>query len=340
MNGPIFVVGANRSGTTLLRLILNAHSRIGIPDELVYFNSEMGGVPIGEWRSPSFSETGYEKFVDRFLLENKDNIEGIDLEAARTVILSGDRDLRRPYEVVLSAWVRGQGKARWGEKTPGNLFYVDVLLEMFPNARFVHVIRDPRAGVNSMQRASFFTNSVVFNAMTREKHHGASVDLLERYIPEAQRITVRYEDLVRDPERAVRALCDFLGEEFEERMMNFHENARRFMRPEAADGFNAAATRPVSTDMLDKWRSELTRREIGIVEALCRREMKAHGYAPLGYSLSIEDRIAMRLRWAYWHLQCWRMRHIRHYVVNYKPFGRVRRRFRRAIRATAPLVLG
>lgn len=69
MKSPIFIVGANRSGTTLLRLILNAHSRIAIPEEVVYFGSFMAGVPIEKWRSPGLSEEAYSDFVHDFVFK-------------------------------------------------------------------------------------------------------------------------------------------------------------------------------------------------------------------------------------------------------------------------------
>ena len=67
MQDPIFVVGANRSGTTLLRLMLNAHSHIAIPDELTYITPYLGGAGIQNWKDPGFSPSRYRSFVQRFV---------------------------------------------------------------------------------------------------------------------------------------------------------------------------------------------------------------------------------------------------------------------------------
>ena len=176
---PIFIVGANRSGTTLLRLLLNAYSRIAIPDELIYLDSHLGGAPIEQWRDPALSPEEYEAFVDRFLDDNCQPLTELDHAALKAEILAGRPDLRRPYRLALEDWAHHHGKDRWGEKTPGNLFYADVLLDMFPEAQFLYVVRDPRAGVASMQKVSFFPDDIVFNALSRRKHDTEGRALLE-----------------------------------------------------------------------------------------------------------------------------------------------------------------
>ena len=119
---PIFIVGANRSGTTLLRLMLNAHPSVGIPEEVVYFGSRMAGVPIEQWRAPGLAPAAYTRFVKNFLETSCAPLGMPDRMALLAEILeSGPADFRHPYQYVLEAWARQHGKPRWGEKTPGNL---------------------------------------------------------------------------------------------------------------------------------------------------------------------------------------------------------------------------
>ncbi len=329
---PIFIVGANRSGTTLLRLILNAHSRIAIPEELIYFGSYVAGVPVARWRRPPLTREQYAAFVKGFAQQAARLMPGLDAARLQSEILNHRPfDLRAPYQTALETWARLHGKARWGEKTPGNLFYADVLMEMFPAARFIYVVRDPRAGVSSMQRASFFSDDVVFNALARRKHATAGRALLERAVPPARRMTLRYEDLVRAPEKTLRAVCAFLDEPYEPSMLRFHEEADAYMKPSAAATFNAAATRPISADKIDAWKDRLAPAKVGIVERVCAQEMREFGYVPIRRhdALPLNARLALALKTAYWHLQCWRRRDIRHYTVTYPPLARSRRRLRR-----------
>jgi hypothetical protein len=328
MKSPIFIVGANRSGTTLLRLILNAHSHLAIPEEVVYFGSSLAGVPIERWRNPGLSEEAYTSFVMQFLDNVCEPLGEIDREELLEQILVGRPDFRRPYQCVLEAWANRQGKARWGEKTPGNLFYVDIIHDMFPDARFIHLVRDPRAGVSSMLGTDFFPDDVVFNALGRAKFMTEGRDLLDQSVPAAQRFLLRYEDVVEAPESTVRTLCDFLGEAFEPAMMAFHEDAGKYMKREAATDFNAAATRPVTAARRDTWRQKLPASDIAKIQAVCRKPMAEYGYAPEPVSLRLFDRLELWVKRLYWHYQTYRNRHIRHYTVKSIMFARLRGRMR------------
>ncbi len=332
MKSPIFIVGANRSGTTLLRLILNAHPNLAIPEEVVYFGSSLAGVPIGRWRDPGLTKEAYTSFVMQFLDNNCQPLGDIDRdELLDTILEEGPADFRRPYQCVLEAWAGRQGKSRWGEKTPGNLFYADIIHEMFPDARFIHLVRDPRAGVSSMLGTSFFPNDVVFNALGRAKFMTEGRALLERHVPAEQRFLLRYEDIVAAPEPTIRALCDFLGEAFEPAMMDFHEGASKFMKKEAATDFNAAATRPISADMRDKWRSKLDTADIAKIQAVCRQPMSEFGYELEPATLGLADRIEVWFKQLYWRYQTYRNRHVRHYTVKSMMFARVRGRMRKKL---------
>ena len=332
MRSPIFIVGANRSGTTLLRLILNAHSRIAIPEEIVYFGSFIAGIPIERWKSPGLDEEARKKFVTDFVLTACASLHRVDqTEIVKHILRDQPFDFSKPYRLILEAWASAHGKLRWGEKTPGNLFYADILLEMFPEAKFIHVVRDPRAGVNSMMNTTFFPKDIVFNALSRHKFMTEGRAVLERSVPESQRITVRYEDFVLHPESKVRALCNFLDEPFEAAMMTFYKESSRYMKEEAANSFNKAATAPVSSEMLDKWKKRLTDAEVAQIEHVCQEEMREFQYECLHPPLPFKARIELALKRGYWNWQMRRHRHIRHFTVKSLMFERLRHRLKKLI---------
>lgn len=331
MKAPIFVVGANRSGTTLLRLVLNAHPRIAIPEEIVYFGSFMAGVPIESWQSPPLAESRYAAFVRQFIEKKCAALEGIDHEALIGEIMQSEtRDFRRPYQMAIEAWARLHGKERWGEKTPGNLFYADVLRDMFPDARFIHMVRDPRAGVSSMMKTSFFPKDIVFNAMSRHKFMTRGRDILETAVPASHRTTLRYEDLVTNPEPTIKALCNFLEEDFHPEMLSFYKDSSRYMKTEAATSFNKAATQPISKDNLEKWKAQLSPGDIARIEAVCRGEMVEYNYPLSSSRVPVAHRAELLIKQLYWKLQEWRHRKVRHYTVKSPMFARLKGRFFRS----------
>lgn len=329
MTAPLFIVGANRSGTTLLRLILNAHSEVAIPDEINYFFSFRGGAGYSRWWAPDLTRREFEDFVEDFLAANRDVTPELDPTALRSDILDGPPDLRRPYQLLLERWAQYHGKSKWGEKTPGNLFSAHIILSMFPDARFVHLVRDPRAVVHSMQRVSFFPTDVVLNALNLRKALEEGQRHLERSVPAAQRIRVRYEDLVHEPERTVRRICDFSGLAFEAPMLNFHENAARYMTPAASHSFNSTATRPISKSRTDAWTAHLTADEISLIELLNQRSMARFGYRPEGRRPSLSGWGELAWKCAYWQYHHWRNRKVPQYVVRHSAFEGLRQRLTR-----------
>ncbi len=326
---PIFIVGANRSGTTLLRLLLNAHSEIAIPDEINYFYGfTKTEISYEAWTEPQLSAAEYEAFVDRFLDANRPKVRELDLSSVRAEILDGPQDFRRPYQVLLTRWAAHYGKARWGEKTPGNIYHSNILIDMFPDARFLHVVRDPRGGVASMQRVSFFSSDATFNALNRHKIMTHGRDWLARAVPADQRMEVRYEDLVGAPQHTLGRICGFLETAYEPEMLRFHQNADRFMLDEAASTYNQTATRPISPTEAEKWRSQLSESEIAIIERVCADEMDEFGYAPVGAALSWGAACQLAVKRTYWALQWWRYRYDRHFAVLTPMFLGVRARLR------------
>lgn len=338
-HAPIFIVGANRSGTTLLRLILNAHSRIAIPEELNYFNTWMAE----HWREETADREAFRGRVHWYLQSKlpPGAFGDTDVSALEEDIVAQASvyDWRAVYEGLLTAWARHHGKIRWGEKTPGNLFYVDTLRAMFPEAQFIHLVRDPRAGVLSMQNASFFGDDMVINALNRRKYlrEGLRRDAT---MPPDKWTRVRYEDLLTAPEDTVRALCIFLGERYHPSMLTYYEDAERYMSPAAAQKFNRAARRPIDPKKADSWRDALPPADAALIGTICRREMEALGYAPLADTAPpLTTRLAVPLKVAYWRLADSRC-DAPEYIVGTSPSTHLRRlptRLQLALARLSPL---
>ncbi len=325
-NAPFFIVGASRSGTTMLRLLLNAHSRLGVPKELAYFTLAMRAGVLEKWQDRAMSEAQYTAFVNGYFEKKHHIFEGVDLDALKTDILSSrPTSLRTPIQRMMEAWTAREGKQRWGEKTPKNVFYTDIIHAVFPDARFIHIVRDPRAVVYSMNRFARFLDDSIVNAYNWYLSVQEGQQRLRDGVPDAHQITIRYEDLVSDIEKSAATLCGFLGEAYEPSMLEFYRASHDHIHPASSElgGVNTL-TRPVSLDSLDKWKTGLQPEDIAVVEAVCGDIMTPLGYELTGERLGPLSQLSLRAKLAYCQGQRRRNRSRRSFQIAFLPFQRVR----------------
>jgi hypothetical protein len=185
------------------------------------------------------------------------------------------------YRSLLRAYVPSDGGARPGDKDPRMVEHLGLLHRIFPDAHCVHVIRDPRDVLASKKAAEWSRNRhvlrhalaghVQLRAGRREgrRHFG------DRYVE------VFYEDVLRDPETALRQLCWGVGMPYDAAMLEFRQAAASLVAPEEMQ-WKAETLGPLLTGNVDKWRSVLTPAEALLAEKASREAMLAGGYAPSG----------------------------------------------------------
>ena len=169
---------------------------------------------------------------------------------------------------ILSHYAELQGKPRYGEKTPHHALFLDTLCDWFPDTVIVHMIRDPRASVASMQHRGW-RGSVVANARTWLKLNQAARRFRER----RGYIEVRYEALVTDPVPEVRRICNLIGEEYSPAMLVPEEYP--------TDGsYNTLRSQmAVTPTRVDAWRKELSMVQVAQIEWVLGGELEGFGYA-------------------------------------------------------------
>jgi len=244
---PIFIGGAGRSGTTLLRVILDSHSRIACGPELKV-------IPCVADLWAEF-RTKYAPF----LAESRMGESEVD-EIFRGFIVNLLEPLRR-YE----------GKARVAEKSPNNVFYFTHLHRIFPDARFLHMLRDGRDVVASLLTMRWTTPEGAPVDYTRDarlaaRYWARAVRAGREFAQETAGAShyreIRYEELVTRPESYLRALFAYLEEAWEPAVMRYHEH------PRALGGESSAeqVTRAIHGDSMGRWQRELTRDERAAVK--------------------------------------------------------------------------
>ena len=265
--GPIFIVGVPRSGTTLLRVLLNRHPNIAICDETYFFfwvyarRRAFGSLEL---------EANRRRLVDAYLDTWRVTRLGLDREWLAELLVREGTSYPALFASLLRAYARSRDKRRAGEKTPQHAEHALTLREWYPDASIVHVVRDPRDVVASLHRMPWGFASTSANAK-----------LWVRLVSRARRIeglsgcsALRYEDLVESPETALRSLCEVLGEPFEGGMLSDGQ-AETPDRP-----WFERAYKPVSRSRVGIWTKDLSERQARIVEWLADPLMAEYGYEP------------------------------------------------------------
>lgn len=271
---PVFVVGCARSGTTMLRLMLNGHPRIAIPNES-HFIVRLDPNRRGFLRRPSrrpLSELLEEILADPLLERWRIDPEGVR-EHVRRLAPATYSEL---IAGVFSAYAAASGKPRWGDKTPAYVTSIDHLAVLFPHAQFIHVIRDGREVAASLAERAWGTRGAISGSLLWRRSVRAGRRAGRRLSRDAY-FEVRLEDLVRDSEGELRRVCTFLGEEFVPEMLDYGARDETWAIVQSPD--HPHITKPPTVGLRD-WRAGLSTRQQRGVEAGCGHVLVDFGYPP------------------------------------------------------------
>jgi hypothetical protein len=183
-------------------------------------------------------------------------------------------DFHGIVEGLMRAWAAGQGKSRWGEKTPQHTLCWRTISAGFPGLQIIHLIRDGR-DVALSYRSAFFGPKHVYPLARRWRNYLTAAEAARAHLGDKAFLQVRYEDLASNPERELRRICRFLGEEFAPAMLSFHVGGGNF-HLEQRNAQNLQ--RPVMTNNIGRWHTGLTAREVRIFEALAGTYLERYGY--------------------------------------------------------------
>jgi hypothetical protein len=274
---PIFVVGVHRSGTTLLRFMLNSNPRLYIPPESDFIPRFFGRDPHG-----ALSQRRVAQLLDGIFARYRlvKEWQGMPPDPEEFAAEMSEATPAAFLDTLYSRYAHQKGAERWGDKTPIYASYMDLLAAIFPTAQFVHIIRDGRDVALSMLDKwgdKEFHVDLYFAARNwrRRIHHaqasGAALGP-ERYYE------MRYEALVEDPERELRPLCQFLGEAYLPEMAQPQHLGRRQI---AAGDFHAPLREPPSASRVGRWRREMAAADLRLFQRVTGGLL-----AELGYELA------------------------------------------------------
>jgi hypothetical protein len=278
-----FAVGMNRSGTTLLRMMLDAHPELTIPPETHFVPSLIKAV-----REEGTPEAA--------LAAMKGHREWADFGFSDEEVLGWFRALDdlRPGDAVRAfyeAYARRVGKPRWGDKTPKYVMSMPLIQRAMPEVHFIHVIRDGRdVALSVLDRTVRDIDAAHVAGRWKKKVSTARevAQRLEHYLE------IRYEDLILDTEPTLHQVCEFIELDWDPAMLEYHERAPERLQEMARElpatgrakhlsverrmATHAMTTKPPSVERVSRWR-----REMGEEDRVAFEEVGGDLLAELGY---------------------------------------------------------
>lgn len=230
MHSPLFIIGTQRSGTTLLTRMLSAHPNIFIQNEM------------GDWGV--FNKPYVPKELHR-RITNKFYSHGVDLKGLE------------------------EQKVHWGWKDPMLTPYIFELAAAYPDAKFIVLVRDPRAVVASyIENAWGLGTNAYTGALRWQREVAHQLTLLNVYPDRC--FLLKYESLIKATVECLESVVKFVGVEYTHSMLNYHQKPLEF----SENASNVNTRRPVNQISLNKWKETLSYRQIGTINKVCKNLMQ------------------------------------------------------------------
>lgn len=272
LENPIFIVGSERSGSDLLRLMLNEHSNIAIPH------------PPHLMKDLSPILPKYGDLTKNYPALVRDAVKLVDLHFAPWPIKIDSaklwqlphRDLYCVYAGVYEQYLEHSGKARWGCKSTFMIHHIREILAHHKEPKFIHLVRDPRDVAIAAKKSVFNHFHPYYIAKLWQKEQRLALrwrqDLKNNWL------TVRYEDLISNPETKLKEICLFLNEPFEGQMLKYAEsNSAKELARLSKSWSNLS--KPISPSTPSYINME--QKDLHLIESICKEEMAKFSYFPL-----------------------------------------------------------
>ena len=280
----VFIVGRGRSGTTLLQNILDANKNVLMPVEsrlIIYLKQKY-------FTKTKWTRADVLAFIDDIYLDKKFrkywNIKKELLQERFLAIPLSKINFNLLCKLIYLSYESPYEKGEillLGDKNPTYSIFVDELLAVFPEAKFIHLIRDYRdnilSNVNVIKTESIPIASHGWVAYNQE------IEKVKKNHPTIF-LTIKYEDLVISPDESARKICNFLSLEYHPEMLHFNKVIEKKIESESFNStkemadFHPNLTKPINTNHIKKWETAFTKKEVELIEFIAGDYGKKYGY--------------------------------------------------------------
>lgn len=281
-----FILGRPRTGSTLLRTLFDAHPQIIIPQEwpmllLLHFQFEK----VTFWDKPKL-ETFYQALFQplRIPFWSIRNWPGIDLELLHNnlMLCEGNQTLETLLKVVYfhyNSFFEKKEIILIGDKNPAISNQAELLAKIFPTAKFIHLLRDYRDNLVSLLEVDFEMPNVTLLTY-RWKYSYRAIEKAACLYPE-RFFTIKYEDLVKQPESQFGQLCDFLGIPEDIEIFNFHTRKTELENTfpaEIMQRYFSSLMQPIDERKVGVYKQKLTLKQIRTADMIAGKIAEQAGY--------------------------------------------------------------
>lgn len=270
---PFFIVGTGRCGSTLLQVMLDCHPSFAVAPETNFFWKYD---PVLFAREP-LNDADADAYVERVLADGWFEELGLDPDYVRVLVRSGAREAGGIFRGIAQSLAPKPG-IRWlGEKTPRHEKFIERIRTVLPDARFIHIHRDPRDVVASLLRQPWWLSSDVLGTAIYCRNVLARQARFERDLGARAYLRVSYESLAGDPRGELQRVCAFFDEPFEEAMLRYdRRDSAGFPEREAVS--KSLTQKPIDRSRVGRYRDLLSPRDVRTIERVLGAHIERLGY--------------------------------------------------------------
>ncbi len=275
-----FVVGRPRSGTTLLRTLFDAHPNVSFPPEcqfIVNLYPKYG--KIIDWEEKQILSF-YHDLIEQWLFDTWN----MDLDKLKKTLLSytGNHTYGTICKVVYQQYnslFDKQSIKFFGDKNPGYAIYTKLLLKIFPEAKFIHIIRDYRDNFVSIKNVDFEV-PIPSLVVQKWKYFFKKFNKDSRLNPDLYYV-INYEKLASNPEEEFGLICDFIGIQYDEKVFDFHEKKDDILK-EYPTGYvktyHTSLLQKINTSKIGVWKNQLSPLQVKLMDLTAGEIAEQSGY--------------------------------------------------------------
>lgn len=303
---PIFIIGCPRSGTTVLASILNRHSQIASATETHFFNF----IAKNNYKWDDFDLNAFKRFLEESRITDFTNLLQADSVSLidkftnykttedETLLESNEFHKKQVFDILMNTLLEKRHKKRFCEKTPQHLNNVNEILKLYPQAKFVHLVRDGRDTVNSLLKMPWRPDGLVNNARFWIQYIKLGQELNKQAEALVNNLlTVKYENLLKQPNETIKLICEFIDEKFEPQMLQESQADIEIFSPWEST-WKHKSSQDLDASRIGAWSRELSMDDQIILNYLLRKELLALSYPVPELQLNLRQRFKIATEYA------------------------------------------